>query len=118
MGKTTKKYPWGYYRRFRNRRQALQARYDNPPIRKGAIPPDSWDDIYHDRQAWQPSKLAWRMFEAGESYEAISKFLRRKNYSYLEIRDITDSMRRIEESRVRWGLPRRRYCQQETDTLV
>ena len=102
MARTNKRYPWSYYRKFRNRKQALQARYENPPIRKGAIPPDPWDDYYNDQQAWLPTKLAGRMFDEGEPLEKIAAFLRRRGYPALAIKKIVDDLNLVAERRGRY----------------
>jgi hypothetical protein len=72
MSRTYKKFPRAMFRCPRGRKQALVA-----GVRKGAIPPDSWDDVQFDKQVWRPVRVAERMRAKGHSDEAILKRLRR-----------------------------------------
>lgn len=84
MGKTYKRYPMGYFRRPRGRKQALINH-----CRPGAIPPDAWDDIRACNLAWRPMEIARRLNDEGWKEEDIRKTLKNKfKLRPYEIREI------------------------------
>lgn len=79
MSRTYKKIPHGYYRHPRGKKQALIN-----GVRFKAIPPDSWEDEYFDKQVWLPQAQVEKMMAVGLSGEEIAHKLRRKfKVSYL-----------------------------------
>lgn len=73
MGKTIRRVPHSYFRRPRGRKQALIQ-----GARKKAIPPDSWDDISHNRECRLPYILGRRFYDEGMSREDAIRILRGK----------------------------------------
>jgi len=74
MARTYKRYPASsYYRCPRGRRQAIRA-----GARKGAIPPDAWDDRPFDSQCWLPMKVARNLAKKGFSFWEIVRHTQRK----------------------------------------
>jgi hypothetical protein len=72
MSRTRKRFPRTMFRCPRGRKQALVA-----GVRKGAIPPDEWDDVPFDKQCWLPMKIAGGMKANGWSDEAVLKRLKK-----------------------------------------
>ena len=72
MSRTRKRFPRTMFRCPRGRKQALVA-----GVRKGAVPPDSWDDVQFDKQVWLPLRVAERMRAKGWSDKAILKRLKK-----------------------------------------
>jgi hypothetical protein len=73
MGKTVKKMPREYFRHPRGHKKALVE-----GVRKGAVPPNSYDDVPYDRQVWQPHQAAREMVKHGMTNEEIIRRLRLK----------------------------------------
>ena len=73
MGKTYKKLPQNCVRTPKGRKQALINK-----ARRGAIPPNSWDDIPYDNHCYVPYNVAYRMQEQGKSQEEIRNSLKKK----------------------------------------
>lgn len=71
MGKTTRSYPYGYFRNPRGHRQA-RARGDR------AIPPSSYDDISYGREHWLAQRLLRAMRRRGWPDSKIAARLARK----------------------------------------
>jgi len=78
MGKTYKRLPEGVMRSPRGRKKALIEKEKHGKIRNKAIPPDAWDDIQHDQQAYVPWRAAERMLDQGLDVDTIVKRLRQK----------------------------------------
>jgi hypothetical protein len=72
MSRTRKRFPRTMYRCPRGRKQALVA-----GVRKGAVPPDSWEDIRFDKQCWLPLRVSDRMRKRGWSERAILDRIRK-----------------------------------------
>ena len=72
MSRTYKKFPRTMFRCPRGRKQALVA-----GVRKGAVPPDSWDDVMFDKQVWRPMRVADRMKAKGWSDKAVLERLKK-----------------------------------------
>ncbi len=86
MGKTYKRYPMGWNRNPRGRKQALINH-----CRPGAIPPDSWNDIVACKIAWRPLRVAQQLYSDGWKKEDIRKTLKNRfNLRPFEIRDIIE----------------------------
>ena len=67
MGKTYKRQQiYDYFRKPKGRKQA---KINN--VRKGAIPPDSWDDVQHDDQCYVVYRLLEKMIDSNISDEEI-----------------------------------------------
>ena len=61
MSHTYKQCPWDtMFRRPRGKTNALRNN-----ARKGAIPPDSWDDKHVDNQCWLPIRIAKALIHKG-----------------------------------------------------
>ena len=86
MSRTYKKYTPGYHRGNRGHSQGLRRKLTReeqdecliPAERKGAIPPDPWDDTPLDHTCHIPTRAAKNMRDQGFSYEEAIKRLRRK----------------------------------------
>jgi len=74
MSRTWKKYTGNCYRGPRGKRQALIAGVE----RKGAIPPDSWDDLRFDKHVDISFKVAAGMARRGDDWEVIVRHLMKK----------------------------------------
>ena len=84
MGKTYKKYVRGYHRSPRGHKQAIIN-----GARKGAIPPDAWDDVNHDPQVYIPYRVASKLHKQGFADEEIIRRIRRKfHYTHAEAADL------------------------------
>jgi len=73
MSRTYKKVPRTQHRRMKGRRQAIIK-----GARKGAIPPNVWDDLQFDNQCWLPYNVATRMLKRNMQEELVIKKLKRK----------------------------------------
>jgi len=73
MSRTYKGFPRWQHRSPRGRRRAIIN-----GARKGAIPPDPWEDIQHDPHCWQPYNVARRMAKEGWPRERIVERLVKK----------------------------------------
>ena len=73
MSRTWKRYSGNCYRSPKGKRQALVA-----GGRKGAIPPDSWDDISFDKQCGLPFRVAKGMAKQMATYEEIVQHVMKK----------------------------------------
>ncbi len=82
MSRTYKKHPHGCHRSLHGYHRVLKQSIDDndgiPSIRKGAIPPDPWDDLPIDRQAWRARRVFDEMLKNGISVEEASLRLLRK----------------------------------------
>jgi len=74
MSRTYKKYPEYIFRFPRGKLRALRAGVE----RSKAIPPDDYDDLQHDRQAFLPFKVAKGLWENCYSEEEVVRHLRKK----------------------------------------
>jgi len=73
MARTYKKYTGMCYRSPRGRVQARRA-----GVRKGAVPPDAWDDIAFDKQVYLPYTVAKGLAKEGYSYGYIVRHVQKK----------------------------------------
>jgi len=88
MGKTYKRYPFGYHRRPRGRKQAIINH-----CRPGAVPPDAWDDLPLCSLVFRPYNVANSLYEDGWKKEDIRKTLKNKfHLRDFEIFHILDSL--------------------------
>ena len=94
MSRTRRKLPYKAYRRARGRIASLR-RGD----RKGAIPPDPWDDKSHSRESLAPWNMAWSMGRHGHDAEEIAKQIH-KTFDVPYVRAINIG-RIIEQRRIR-----------------
>lgn len=81
MSRTYKKLPYGYFRETRNYHRLIKQdvkEEGEPRIRRGAIPPDPWDDIKVDDQAWIPQKICYRLLDEGATTEEAVKKIKKK----------------------------------------
>jgi len=105
MGKTIRRDPRSGYRRMNGRRKAI---VNN--ARKGAIPPDPWDDYPHSRECtrWFTIFERMRASKPDWSVEKLTKKMLKKvkGCTYLRmyhwIIDILEWKRRMEEMRERY----------------
>jgi hypothetical protein len=91
MARTRKKFPWGWGRRgcFRNPRGKQQALRGN--ARKGAIPPDAWDDRHFDKQCWLPIQVAKRLVrKAWNPYDIINHLVHRYGVDLKTAREVVE----------------------------
>jgi len=73
MGKTYKRIPFGCVRSPKGRKQALINE-----ARKGALPPDAYDDKPFDKQCFQTYDIAYDMIKSGMEPNEVIKKLRNK----------------------------------------
>ena len=73
MSDTIKKFPYGWFRAPRGRKNAL---INN--ARKRSVPPNAWDDINYSKDCYLPYIIARRLYEKGLSQEEIIKKIRKK----------------------------------------
>jgi hypothetical protein len=66
MSRSYKFCPFGIFRSPRGHKQALIQE-----VRSGAVPPNNWDDIPHDKMAFFPYELVERFVKEGKSTEWI-----------------------------------------------
>ena len=91
MGKTRKYCP-GPFRRIKGKKKALIGR-----CRYGAVPPDSWDDISPDKQAYLPFKIAMRLRGRGKSFKQIRHTLTNKfGLKDWEVNQVLETIQRRE----------------------
>ena len=89
MSKTYKKLPHGCLRSPRGRRQALIN-----GVRKGAIPPDPWDDIQHDDQCYNAWEVAEEMIKQMMNDEEIHhRIVKKYHISFKKAIEITNTIR-------------------------
>jgi hypothetical protein len=59
--------------------------------RKGARPPDSWDDVAFDRQCWLPQRIAAKMVERGwNPYDVIDRLVHRYGLPLMVARSVVE----------------------------
>lgn len=74
MSRTYKRYPYSCFRHPSGKCRALRSGVK----RKKAIPPDAWDDVHIDKQAFLPETVAQGLWENCYSREEIVRHLRKK----------------------------------------
>ena len=85
MSRTFRKIPHSCVRSPRGRKQAIIN-----DARKGAIPPDAWDDQPHNKECWTPQSVAYKLSKRNFSIEEIIHILIKKfSLTYEEAQEVT-----------------------------
>ena len=88
MGKTYRHLPKTEHRNPRGRLRALRN-----GARKGAIPPDPWEDAKHNKECWIPFSAAKKMKKGNVPKSIIRrKLMRRFHLESWQVTDIFDSI--------------------------
>ena len=89
MARTYKKFPWAlntYHRAPKGKQRALRGN-----ARKGAIPPDEWDDKNFDKQCWLPQTVSDRLLDKGwDPYAVIHHLVHRYRVTQRVAREVVE----------------------------